>query len=109
MAKKSDDSSEAVELVRKAGLLLESAHGPIPNFLELVLGEPIKGNWWSHPKGKYLFKMTRIIRDQPSILVCRLVAGKITYVHRRLWPVLVRVSHTLPKGRLDWIREEHSA
>ena len=106
---KSTESQNAVDLVRKAGILLESARGPIPNFLELLLKEPVKGNWWAHPKGKFLFNMTRTVRDDPDILVCRLIGGKITYVHRRLWPALVRVSHALPRERLAWLREEHSA
>lgn len=103
------ESQDAVELVRKAGILLESARGPIPNFLELLLNEPVKGNWWAHPKGKFLYKMTRAVRDDPNILVCRLISGKITYVHRRLWPALIRLSHKLPPDRLAWLREEHTA
>ena len=106
---KAVDANDAVDLVRRAGILLESARGPIPNLLELLLKEPIKGNWWSHPKGKFLYSMTRKVRDNPDVLVCRLILGKITYVHRRLWPALVRISRTLPPSRLAWIREDHGA
>ena len=98
----------AEDIIRAAGILLESAHGPVSTFLELVLNEPIKGNWWSHPKGGYLYQMTRSARDNPNVLVCRLVLGKVTYVHKRLWPALVRASHKLPKDRLARIREEHT-
>jgi len=106
---KAVDAIAAVDLVREAGILLESGRGPIPNFLELLLKQPIKGNWWSHPKGKFLYGMTRAVRDDPDVLVCRLVLGKITYVHRRLWPALVRLAHELPLDQLAWIREEHGA
>jgi len=31
------------------GMLLESAHRPLPNLAELVAGERIRGSWWGHP------------------------------------------------------------
>jgi hypothetical protein len=41
-------------------------------------------------------------------LVCRLVDGKITYVHRRLWPALVRVAGRFSKQRLAAVKEVHT-
>jgi hypothetical protein len=41
--------------------------------------------------------------------VCRLVDGKITYVHRRLWPALVRLAKRFPRVRLDAVAELHTA
>jgi hypothetical protein len=41
--------------------------------------------------------------------VCRLIGGKVTYVHRRLWPALVRLAKRIERSRLDAIREEHTA
>ena len=43
---------------------------------------------------------------QPT-LVCRLVDGKITYIHRRLWPVLVRLAGRFSKHRLAAVKEVH--
>jgi hypothetical protein len=43
------------------------------------------------------------------VLVCRLVDGKITYVHRRLWPALVRVAERFPRKHIAKVREKHSA
>jgi len=43
-----------------------------------------------------------------SVQTCRLVGGKITFVHRRLWPALVRLANRLPKGALTAVREEHT-
>jgi len=34
------------------------------------------------------------------VLVCKLVDGKITYVHRRLWPALVRLAARFRKEQL---------
>jgi len=40
--------------------------------------------------------------------VWRLVDDKITFVHRRLWPELVRLSRQLPRKRLAEVHEEHT-
>jgi hypothetical protein len=40
--------------------------------------------------------------------VCRLIKGKITFVHRRLWPALVRVAGRLPTAGLSRVREVHT-
>jgi hypothetical protein len=42
-------------------------------------------------------------------LVCRLVGRKITYVHRRLWPALVRLAGTFARRDLGAVREVHTA
>ena len=38
-----------------------------------------------------------------------LVRGKVTLVHRRLWPPLVRLADRFDVGALDVLHEEHSA
>ena len=39
----------------------------------------------------------------------RLVDGKITYVHRRLWPAIVRLAQFLDKNGIAALREAHSS
>lgn len=51
--------------------------------------------------------MTRAIRDSDDVLVCRLIKGKVTFVHRRLWPALVRAAGRLPADHLSRVREVH--
>ena len=99
---------EALALVRKRGIVLEAGHGQAPSVAEAVAGEPIRGSWWSHPKSHEIFAVTRAVRDSHEVLVCRLIDGKITFVHRRLWPALVRLSRRLPRKGLAEIREEHT-
>jgi hypothetical protein len=43
------------------------------------------------------------------VLVCRLVDGKITYVHRRLWPALVRAAKRFPRMHVAMLHEKHTA
>jgi hypothetical protein len=97
---------EALSFVETKGIVLESAHGRVPTFADFVAGERVT-RWWSHPKGRLIFALTRAIRDSPDVLTCRFVDGKVTYVHRRLWPALVKLSGELDTSSLGAIREEH--
>ncbi len=100
--------AEALAFVCTHGLVLESGMGPVPSLVEAIAGEPIRGNWWAHARGREIFAVTRAIRDSPDVLVCRLIDGKITYVHHRLWPSLVRLSERFPHAHLAQIREVHT-
>src|SRR5579872_6502749 len=99
---------DAIDFVRQHGVVLESARGPVPSLAGAVAGAPIRGNWWTHPDGKKIFRATRLARDCKNILVCRLVGGKVTYVDRRLWPAVVRLANYFGKESLAAIREEHT-
>src|SRR5260370_6826014 len=101
-------ASEALAFIEQNGIVLEAGRGSAPSLAEQVAGGPIKGSWWVHPKASEIFTVTRAVRDSPDVLTCRLVERKITFVHRRLWPAIVRLSHVLPKQDLAALREEHS-
>lgn len=92
----------------KHGVVLESAEGPVPSLIQAIVGSAIKGNWWSHPRGKEIFNITRAVRGSDQVLVCRLVAGKVTLVHRRLWPALVRCSDRFRPDQISRLVEEHT-
>jgi hypothetical protein len=98
----------AIGFVRTHGVVLASAKGPVPRLSEFIAGEPIKGSWWGHPKGQAIFRALNEVADSPDILSCRLVGGKVTFVHRRLWPALVRAATRFPRERLAQVREEHT-
>jgi hypothetical protein len=89
-------------------VVLESGKGPVPSLAETIAGGPIRGSWWAHAQGREIFALTRAIRDCPDVLVCRLVGGKITYVHRRLWAALVRLAKRFPPAHLAQIHEVHT-
>jgi hypothetical protein len=101
-------SEGALAFVEEHGVVLESGRGPVSSLAEAIAGEPIRGTWWGHPKGRAIFRATRALRDSADVLVCRLLGGKITYIHRRLWPALVRLADEIGPRRLDAIREEHT-
>jgi hypothetical protein len=103
-------SRQALAFIRKHGVVLEAAQGgPVPSLVEIIAGGPVRGSWWSHPKSHEIFAVTRAIRDSDDVLVCRLIKGKVTFVHRRLWPALVRAAGRLPADRVSQVREIHTS
>ena len=102
-------ASAALAFVRRHGVALESARGEVPSLAEAVAGRPIRGSWWAHPKGHEIFWLTRAVRASRDVLVCRLVRGKVTYVHRRRWPALVRLAQWFPRDALAALHEVHTS
>jgi hypothetical protein len=96
-------------VLREHGMLLASAKGPIPNVAELVVGEPIRGSWWAHRRSHEIFAVLNELADSPDVARLRLIRGKITLVHRRLWPALVRLSDKFADQALAAVDEEHTA
>ena len=89
--------------------MLASARGPVPTLTHAIVGEAIRGSWWSHPQGKHIFAVLQALNHDPGIRVCRLVEGKLTLVHRRLWPALAAAAPRLDTARLARVSEQHTA
>ena len=102
------NAEEALSFVRQHGMALVSAKGSAPRLTEVIAGEPIKGSWWAHPKSHQIFAILQMLGDSPDILVCRFLGGRVTYVHRRLWPALVRLASQFHPDRLAQVRDEHT-
>lgn len=79
--------------LRERGLLLQS-DPKVLSVSHLILGSPIKGSWWGHPKGRVIWAITERLADHPDVMVLKLVAAKVTYVHRRLWPAVYTVARS---------------
>ena len=101
-------SGEAMAFVKKHGVVLVSAKGPVPRLTEAIVNEPIKGSWWAHPRSRDIFAILQIVANSKDVLVCRLVNGKVTFIHRRLWPALVRVAPRFPVRQLAQVHDEHT-
>ena len=100
---------DGAALIAEHGMLLQSAKGPIPNLAELVVGAPVRGSWWSHPRHDEIFRVLNEAADSPDVVRLRLVRDKVTLVHRRLWPALVRLQGALgPVARLAAVEESHT-
>jgi hypothetical protein len=81
----------------------------VPSLAEAIAGSPIRGTWWTHPKAYLIYEATRAVRDSEQVLVCRLVRGKVTFVHERAWPALVRLAPRFRKASLARITEVHTS
>jgi hypothetical protein len=98
-----------MQFVRQHGIVTESARGSVPSLAEAIAGSPIRGSWWSHPRADAIFQLSRTVRDHPDVLVCRVVRGKVTFVHRRLWSALVRLASVFPASALADVSEIHAS
>jgi hypothetical protein len=101
--------SKWVKLVEKHGIMLAAAHGPVLNIAQSVAGEPIVGGWWAHPKGKAIFAALSEIDDSVDVRCFKLIDGKVTFVHRRMWPALVRLGNAgaVATEMLGCVQQEH--
>lgn len=101
--------SRWVKFVEKHGVVLASARGAVPSIAEQVAGEPIVGSWWAHPKGKAIFAALSELDDSDDVRCFKLLDGKVTFVHRRAWPALVRLAKAgeLPAERVASVQQEH--
>jgi hypothetical protein len=102
------NAKQALAWVKESGIAVESARASVPSLAQAVAGEPLKGSWWAHSKRNEIFQLSRAIRSCPDVLVCRLVDGKITYIHRHLWPALFRLAGRFSKHRLAAVKEVHT-
>jgi len=99
---------EAIAFVKRHGVVLQSARGPVPNLAEAIAGGPIRGSWWGHPKGRIIFQTAQRVCESPDVLVCKLIDDKVTYVHRRCWPALVKLAPRFRKAQLARVWDEHT-
>jgi hypothetical protein len=92
--------ASALDILEGWGLLLlQDRH--FPSLVLLVAGEPVRGSWWVHPKGGDVFHAAGALETHPDITATKLISGKVTFVHRRLWPYLIAVG----RARDRWQRQ----
>ena len=77
-------------MLESYGVLLES-DPKLPSVCAIIAGSPIKGSWWGHAQGHAIFRINRQLAGHPDVLVAKLVSGKVTFVHRELWPAVVAI------------------
>lgn len=99
---------QGIAFVKRHGIVLQAARGPVPSLAEAIAGAPIRGSWWAHPKGHEIYRVADAISSSDDVLVCKLIGGKVTYVHRRLWPALVKLASQFSRSHLAKIWNEHA-
>jgi hypothetical protein len=76
--------------IRKHSLLLLQDK-TVLNAVTIITGERVAGSWWSHPRSNEIFRIVDEVKDSRDIVLAKLVGGKVTFIHRRLWPALFAV------------------
>src|SRR5262247_557062 len=99
---------EAIAFVKRHGVVLQAARGPVPSLAEMIAGGPIRGSWWGHAKGREIFQAAQAVNESPEVLVCKLIDDKVTYVHRRVWPALFKLAPRFRKAQLAKVWDEHT-
>src|SRR5260370_36128034 len=95
---------QILDLLKRYGLLLVS-DPHLPSVVSLVAGEPVRRSWWGHPRGKEMYAVLNQLAAREEGLMSKLVSGKETYVHQRLWSALIGVG----TARESWQLHDLSA
>jgi hypothetical protein len=80
-----------IDTLERLGLLL-ATDATLPSVATIVAGEPVHGSWWAHPKSHAIFAASSALTRHPDAIAIPLISGKVTFVHRRLWPALLAVA-----------------
>ncbi len=83
--------AKALAGLERDGLLMQS-DARLPSVVTLVVGKPVRGSWWGHPKGDAIHILNTQLRAHPDVIALCFVFQKITYIHRRVWPELFGVA-----------------
>jgi hypothetical protein len=85
-------AGDALELLRAKGLMTLTPLGGLSSLVAEVVGGPIAGSWWGHPEGKRIFAIATALAEAPEVLIGKIIAGKVAFVHEALWPPLLRLA-----------------
>lgn len=80
--------TKVIKTLEASGLLLLT-DPKLPSLVTLVVGKPIKGSWWGHPKGNLIFNLGNQLEDHKDVLSVKFISGKSTFIHRRLWQLFL--------------------
>ena len=84
-------TSNILDALSNAGLLLVQDKRLL-NVVTLLTGEAFSKSWWSHPKGRLIFAVVSDLSEHRDVLFCKLLHGKVTLVHRSLWPAFLAIA-----------------
>jgi hypothetical protein len=96
---------KALEFLSEWGLLLLQ-DSTFPSLVGLIAGETVRGSWWGHPKGSEVFHAAGHLADHQDVLAAKLISGKVTFVHRRLWPLLIAIGRAKEPWQLSGLTAE---
>lgn len=84
-------TTRALAHLRELGLLLLQDRDAA-SLATMIAGAPIAGSWWGHERGEEIWLVANELERHPEVASAKLVGGKVTFVHRDLWPALNAVA-----------------
>lgn len=89
--------------------LLLDADAKFPSITGLVVGDAIPGSWWAHPRAHEMFRLACQLRHHPDVLMVKLISGKVTLVHRPLWPAVYAIGTAREPWQMQGLSKEARA
>lgn len=79
----------------------------LANAVTFMTGERLSGSWWSHPRAHEIFGALEALPED-QVIDTKLVGGRVTFVHRALWPDLLAVAKSGDLGQDQRTYEVHT-
>jgi len=99
---------ELMDRLQEFDLLLD-ADSKLPSVTGFVAGDNVRGSWWNHPQAHEMFSLACRLRAHPDVLMVKLISGKVTLVHRPLWPAVFTVATARESWQLEELSKEAKA
>ncbi len=100
------DGSRILAALREHGLLMLQDKKLASAVAILTGGESFTGSWWSHPEAHAIYAVLEQVTERPDVVVAKLIAKKVTLVHRRLWPALLGVATAREAWQIEGLTKE---
>jgi hypothetical protein len=81
---------DLLERLQELDLLLDT-DPKFPSVTGLIVGDAVRGSWWTHPQAKEIYRLSCALHDHPDVLAVKLISKKVTLVHRPLWPAIFTI------------------
>ena len=99
---------ELLDRLQEFDLLLDT-DPKLPSVTGFVAGDNVRGSWWNHPQSHEMFNLACKLRDHPDVLMVKLISGKVTMVHRPLWPAVFAVATAREPWQLEQLTKQAKA
>jgi len=86
--------------LQSVGVLVVS-DSKLPSLARMVAEAPLRGSWWAHAQAHAIFRAGRALETRHDVLTTRLISGKVTFVHQKLWPALFAVAAAREPWQLE--------
>ena len=73
----------------------------LPSWPSLVVERPVRGSWWADPEVHLIHRAGSSLIAHRDVLHVVLISGKLTCVHRRMWPSFLAVALAAEDWKFD--------